>query len=197
MTKTEKERWDEIVSADESVTLRIELARRFLRDYPEAGYAWWALGDALARISQFDEAEAALYQAMRLCPPRSQVFLRTGMGKLYRNKGDDAVSEQWYRRAIEGSPDDAQGYIYLGCLLSLRGRFAEAEQLYRQAIKCSEGCIDEAWYNLGLLLRASGKYAEAIECFEQALQRDPQYKAARLAKRDVEHAMRIVQEEPL
>ena len=69
----------------------------------------------------------------------------------------------------------------------LRSVFA----LYRRAVQCHKGCVDEAWYNLGLVLRALERYDEALECFGRALAIDPQYKDARLAKRDVAKVLRL------
>jgi tetratricopeptide (TPR) repeat protein len=113
------------------------------------------------------------------------------MGNLFRDRGDFVVAEEWYRKAIDHSPDDAQGHIYLGTMLAGLGRLDDAEQVHRKAIACKAGCIDEAYYNLGLVLRARERYAEALECFDRALSIDPQYKVARLAKRDVQNAMRV------
>jgi Flp pilus assembly protein TadD len=110
---------------------------------------------------------------------------------LFREKGDFAVAEQWYRAAIEHSPRDAQGYILLGAMLARLGRLDEAEQTHRQATLCTAGCIDEAYHNLGLVLRAVERFSEALSCFESALRIDPQYKVARIAARDVKRVLRM------
>jgi len=47
-----------------------------------------------------------------------------------------------------------------------------------------------AYHNLGLVLRSLERYEEAAACFDRALKIDPQYKAARLAKRDAQQAVR-------
>lgn len=78
--------------------------------------------------------------------------------------------------------------IYLGLTLALQGRLRDAERVHRSATQCLEGCIDEAFYNLGLVLRAQERYQEAAECFREAIRRDPKYRIARRALRDVELA---------
>ena len=185
-------RWDEVVRADDSRALQIELCKLFLRDYPDHGPTWSVYGRALASLSRFDEAEAAVRRAMELSRPQSLVFRLTDMGQLFRDKGDTAAAERWFRKAIDQEPDRTQGYIYLGAMLARLGRLAEAEEAHRRATLCPKGCVDEAYHNLGLVLRALERYDEALACFESALKIDPQYKAARLAKRDVQRALRLL-----
>src|SRR5688572_559500 len=193
MGESATERWDEIMDAGDSVAFKIEMLKRYVRDFPENGAAWLALGIQLVGVSRFSEGKQALERALGLHPGKKWIRLvECAMGDLFRNQGDAVLAEQWYRKAIEHGPDDAQGYIYLGAMLARLGRLGEAEEIHRRGTSCSEGCVDEAWYNLGLVLRAQERYSEAAECFERALKLDPQYKIARLAKRDVERAMRVV-----
>ncbi len=113
------------------------------------------------------------------------------MGHLHRARGDYKTAAVWYRRAIDKMPDEASGHIYLGGILARSGHLKEAETAHRAAIRCSQGCRDEACLNLGLVLRAQGRYDEAAACFEQALQLDPKYAAARKALRDVRSTLRF------
>ena len=91
-------------------------------------------------------------------------------------------------------PDEASGHIYIGGVLAKSGRLKEAETAHRVAIRCTQGCRDEAYLNLGLVLRAQERYDEAATCFEQALKLDPKYVAARKALRDVRNTMRFSKE---
>ena len=43
-------------------------ARRYLVRYPDHGYAWRLLGEALRALARYNEAEEALTHALRLCP---------------------------------------------------------------------------------------------------------------------------------
>jgi tetratricopeptide (TPR) repeat protein len=191
-----KERWREIMNTDDAPALSVELLKAFLQDCPDHGPAWRRLGRIRADMSRFEEAEQALQTAMDLATPPNLLFVYCDLGTLFRHKGDIGAAEYWFGRAIEKDPDDAQGYILLGGMLARGGRLAEAEQAHRRATACTKGCVDEAHYNLGLVLRAQERYGEAVACFEEALRLDPQYKVARLAKRDVEHAMRLVSAGP-
>ncbi len=139
----------------------------------------------MTRLACYAAAEQALRQAIRFCPAGNLHLLYTALGQVFRGSGDDSQAEAWFRRAIDAAPDDAQGYIYLGGLLASRGRLDEAEEVHRRGTGCSKGCVDEAFLNLGLVLRAQGRLGEAAECLAEAIRRDPEYRDAKIAMRDV------------
>jgi len=191
MSESLVERWEEVRASEDFPACRIELLQAFVEDFPDHAPGWRVLGRTLSEVSRFDEAIDALNRALEMAEQRYRTFVYCDMGDLCRDRGDDASAEQWFRRAIDQEPADAHGYIYLGCMLARLGRLSEAEETHRRATLCKRGCIDEAWHNLGLVLRAQGRYDEAAACFEAALKIDPQYKDARLAKRDVQRAVRL------
>jgi tetratricopeptide (TPR) repeat protein len=147
--------------------------------------AWWWLGSALTDLARYEEAEAALTRAIETSTPEILRISLGSMGDLWNKAGDNDRAETWYRRAIEADPDHATGYIYLGAFLARRGRLEEAEEVHRAATKCTKGCLDEAFLYLGLVLRAQERFEEAAECFREAIHRDPDYRLAKRALRDV------------
>ncbi len=169
--------------------LTIVRARAFLAVFPSYGPAWYHLGQALGRLARYDEAQQALLKAIEYCPTERLCLPYAAMGRLFDESGDDGRATEWYRRAIAAGPDDCQGHIYLGGLLARQGRLTEAEEVHRAGTRCTEGCVDEAFLNLGFVLRAQGRFEEAAECFEEALRRDPNYRDARRALRDVTACM--------
>jgi Flp pilus assembly protein TadD len=185
------ESWDQILELDDSPTYSIELIRRLVAEQPNHGPAWRRLGVMLGRVSRFDEAEAALRKALELAAPQNLVFALCDMGTLARRRGDRAAAELWFRKAIDDSPDDTHGYIYLGSMFARAGRLAEAEAIHRRATLCTSGCVDEAHLNLGFILRACGRYHEALQCIETALELDPEYEAAETARRDILRAIEL------
>lgn len=190
MDESRRERWDEICYAEDSFpAYRIELVKAFLRDFPGSGAAWQMLGVELKRVARFAEAEDALRRGLELSGPSSDLYC--AMGTVFEYRGDHAAAERWFRKAIEHDPDDATGYIFQGSMWAALGRLAEAEETHRRGTACKTGSVDEAHYNLGMVLRGRGRYAEASACFTEALRLDPQYEVARLAKLDVERAMRV------
>ncbi len=148
------------------------------------GTCWLILSSTWRR---YDEAEEATSNALRLCPEERRHFPLCTLGRLDKLRGDYERAAEWFRKAIEAAPTDTQGYIYLGGILALQGRPREAEDVHRKATEtCYEGCLDEAFLNLGFVLRTQERFEEAAECFREAIHRDPGYRAAKKALRDVE-----------
>src|SRR5206468_7291017 len=121
---------------------------------------------------------AALRRALRLCPPERRYVVQAHFGHLYEKKGEFHRAETWFRKAVAGAPREAHWRIFLGGVLAVSGRLKEAEAVFREAARCSGGCIDEAYLNLGLVLRAQRQYKEARACFQKALKISPTYKEA-------------------
>lgn len=169
--------------------LTVLRARAFLAVFPTYGPAWHRLGRALRDIARYEEAEQALLKAIAYCPPQSLWVPYGAMGHLFKASGDYGRATEWFHRVIDTAPDDAGGYIFLGCVLALQGRLTEAEEVHRRATQCAEGCIDEAFLNLGFVLRAQERFAEAAKCFEEAIRRDPDDRDAKRALRDVTACM--------
>ncbi len=186
-----KQRWQEIVRAENLPATEIKLLEWFVRDYPRSAGAWHRLGRRLTDVSRFREAERALRRSLRYGPHEMHLFVFCSMGVMFGHRGNDAAAERWFQKAISHSPDDTQGYIYLGGMLARLGRLDEAEEVHRKGTHCKTGCIDEAFLNLGYVLRAKERYAEAFGCFDRAMALDPKYKAARVARRDVGRVLKL------
>ena len=169
--------------------LTVLRARAFLAVFPTYGPAWHRLGKALSNIARYEEAEQALLKAIEYCPPEILWAPYGAMGHLFKASGDYGRAAEWFRRVIETDPDDAGGYIFLGAVLALQGRLAEAEEVHRRATQCAGGYLDEAFLNLGFVLRAQERFTEAAECFEEAISRDPDDRDAKRALRDVTACM--------
>jgi len=119
------------------------------------------------------------------CPENKLHIPYTQLGYLYEAKGEAEKAIEWFKKCIMLKPQDADYHSNIGHILAKQGKFKEAEECYRTAIECPDGCIDEAYLNLGYVLRAQERFTEAQECFEKALELDPEYKTAQLALKDV------------
>ena len=73
--------------------------------------------------------------------------------------------------------------------MARKGDLNAAEACQRNATKCPEGPIDEAYLNLGYDLRARERYAEALESFNKALEITPDYEEALVGRADMEKAI--------
>jgi tetratricopeptide (TPR) repeat protein len=85
---------------------------------------------------------------------------------------DPESALQAYERAISADPSHLDARLNLGRLLHERGRLAEAERVYREAMTA---CGDEPalLYNLGVLLDDMDRKPEAIEAYETAVRGNP------------------------
>jgi tetratricopeptide (TPR) repeat protein len=185
--QSRKERYaavNEAADADDHA-LAILRARRFVADFPDASFVWFLLGEALVALARYEEADVALAKAAETCAPKSLRVVYSRWGQRFDSSGDYEAAKGWYRKLIEDSPHDTMGYILLGSVLAKQGRLREAEDTHRAGTRCAEGDVDEAYLNLGYVLRAQERFAEAAECFREALRRDPDYRHAKDALKDV------------
>ena len=87
-------------------------------------------------------------------------------------KEDTEAALAAYEQAIAADPALLDAHINLGRLLHEAGRFAKAEQVYRDAVRTC-GSDPVLLYNLGVLLDDMERKAEAMEAYEAALRADP------------------------
>ncbi len=165
------------------------LARMLLARHPNDAQTLVRLGHVLSELANYDEAESVLLKALEYCDESRQAIVYGKLGHLFMFRGEYHIAAEWYQKAVEAAPLDATGYIYLGSTLARQGRLSAAEIVHRKATACTEGCIDEAYYNLGLVLRGQGRLEESRDCFESALQLDSNYQEAREALEDVTAAI--------
>ena len=162
------------------------------RDYLP-GLLYYA--NALVALGRYGEAREVLTKAMQHPRQDKMYSLFQQMGNMCEEMGDLGSSVQWFVKAIDLRPDDADGYIGAGAILARQGRLEEAEQYHRKATVCAQGCIDEAFLNLGFVLRAQEQFAEAQKCFEKALELDAGYDKARIGLNDVRAAFAYLESE--
>ncbi|HEY0322195.1 MAG TPA: tetratricopeptide repeat protein, partial [Pyrinomonadaceae bacterium] len=162
--KTRKQRFRELQAAvNQGLNASIiEMAQDYLRDFPKHGVVWLDYGNALADFAKYKEARSAFLKAIKYMPSHHLSFPYSYMGHLYESQGNYHRAAEWYRKASEANPKTSDHLIFLGATLSKMGKLSEAERCFRKAIKCKEGVIDEAYYNLGIILGGRGKYKEAL-----------------------------------
>jgi tetratricopeptide (TPR) repeat protein len=102
-------------------------------------------------------------------PTSAQGWFDRGVA-LEREDAEAAINA--YERAIAANPSLLDARINLGRLLHEAGRFAEAERVYREAMRAC-GRDPVLLYNLGVLLDDMERKAEAMQAYEAALCGDP------------------------
>lgn len=188
-----KNSFSQICLADDrgQMAVVIELCKKHLQTFPNHGPAWLRYGMALVALARYPEAEKAIRRALKLCNKENLSYPYLQMGNLLEARGDYKRAAIWYKKAANQKSYDATFHIYLGhnafkCRLP-----NQSEKHYQRALKCSEGPLEEAWFNLGGILLGKGKYADAIKCYENALQIDPKYKIAKDRLEDAKLALLI------
>jgi uncharacterized protein (TIGR02145 family) len=81
------------------------------------------------------------------------------------------------RVLAQASPLDAEGYFNLGVDHAEAGRYQEAIEAFKQAIKLKPDDA-EAYNNLGFAYNKLGRLQEAIEAYKQAIKLKPDYAEA-------------------
>ena len=168
----------------DSIACQIHLANLYTELYPSDMYGWVVLADGLGGVSSFEKASRALQKARRLCPDNVRSFIYTRIGRFYREKGDHARAEKWYRKAVN-EEQSQENLVFLGACLAKQGKYSEARTFHSEAVTFSPESADEAFFNLGLIHRAEENYVEALRFFQKAIQIDTDYDEAKTAEKDI------------
>ena len=111
-------------------------AARLWRDVtvarPADPQAWAALGEALSRIGQPDDAVSALARAQQLNPRARGLAVNLGRAQLQRGNGPAAAAA--FEAAVAEAPKDPAGWTGLGIARDLMGEHAAAREAYARAL---------------------------------------------------------------
>ena len=115
----------------ESPGEQLALYRRYVALQPRDAWGWMAQGDALGRLTRYDEALAAYDRAAAIAPDERDVAI--GRARLYQraDRPSDAAAEltRWTARHA----DDAEGWDLLGRASLRSGRPQRAERAFARA----------------------------------------------------------------
>lgn len=137
------------------------LFRRAIAARP--GYATahqWLAMNCLVPGRRFDEARAALDQALRYDPLNPSI--RVSQGLVEHFAGNGAAAVETCRRAIEADPGFGMARYFLGRALSAMGRYAEAIAAFGRAAELT-GASPEIAGSLGHALARLGRSGQAVE----------------------------------
>jgi len=183
---------DELSRADEAghVALTRHLCEQVLADEPSHGPTLIRYAACLVDLSLYEGAAAVLDRAEQVVPLERQQLVLAQRGHLLHAMGDHAGAEMSFVFAHEHDPNDATYLIYAGSAAFSRGDISGAESFARKALECSEGCLDEAYFNLGGYLLAQKKYDEARRCYVRAIEIDPDYEIAKSRLDDLDRLLK-------
>ncbi|MDZ7703925.1 MAG: protein kinase [Trueperaceae bacterium] len=141
----------------------------------EAPQVWLELAQLLDRIGRWDEAEQYYEQAAEAEPTQAKAL--HGLGKLAQKRGDLQTSRELLEQAIGLEPDNLAAYSDLCRVVSLQGRFGEAEEIANKALLIalksggSGVTIAKVQADLGWIAHKKGDQAKAKEWLESAIGR--------------------------
>jgi tetratricopeptide (TPR) repeat protein len=95
----------------------------------------------------------------------------------YARNQDYWSEERIWQDTIEKRPTNPRAHLNYGVILSTAGRFPEAEQHLREAVRLKDTSA-AAHANLGSVLCSVGRLDEGVPQLERALALDPEYTAA-------------------
>lgn len=107
----------------------MERSKTLVSEFPGLSITWLTYGRVLRAVSRVIEAQTALERAVEVDDGRSSWRISLEMGDLFRQRGENVLAESWYRRAINVSPNETAGFIFLGALLAVQGRLTEAARI--------------------------------------------------------------------
>jgi tetratricopeptide (TPR) repeat protein len=134
--------------------------------------------DALLELDRTSEAREAFKLALRILPVSRHRRIFDALAALELHADRYVAAEEYCHQAIALAPDHASAHIYLGIVYENTDRSAEAEAEFTRGTACTDGAIDEAWYNLGRVQSMRGRTLEAAISFRRALAIDPEYELA-------------------
>lgn len=130
------------------------------------------------RLGRYDEAKAALEQAVQLNPREAAYFV--ALGAVWLKKPDLFAAEQAFRKALQLHADNPQGHMYLGYTLLKQKRYGEARAHLEKSLKADMG-IPEPLYYTGLIAQEQNEDGRAVEIFERVIRQFPAFANAHMA----------------
>jgi Flp pilus assembly protein TadD len=129
-----------------------------------------ALGFALQRSGQLDEAAAHFEKALQIRPDDQVSQLYMGIARFYQGRVPEAIEHA--QAAIRLRPDSAKAHNLLGMALANQNRNDAALDEMRRASELAPKDA-EIRNGLGTVLARLGRVPEAVEEFHEALRLDP------------------------
>ncbi|HEY5718851.1 MAG TPA: type IV pilus biogenesis/stability protein PilW [Gammaproteobacteria bacterium] len=144
---------------------------------PEAAQPNALLG--IEFIKQGDNAQALYHLKRALVHDPQLVLAHNAIGVLYERLEEYELAEKHFRTAAQLAPSDSDALNNYGRLLCNRGRYAEAEQRFQQALQNPVYRTPQNTFtNLGLCALKAGDSGKAEHYFRQALGKAPRFPPA-------------------
>ncbi len=133
-------------------------------------FAHKALGDALLKEGQIDEAIRQFQEAIRLKPDDADIHYNLGNALLKKDQTDEAIRQ--FHEVVRLKPDDADAHNNLGNAFLKQGQIDEAIRQFQEVIHLKPDDA-EAHNNLATALGRNGQIDEGINQFQEAVRLNP------------------------
>ena len=168
----------------------VETYRAVLAIDPGFAMAHAGLGDALFRLERHEEAIASLERSLELhSVPPTAVARLVLLGNASRALDRPEAATEYFARAIELDPRNADAIDHLAMMQFTAKRYDEALALYRRMLEIRPGSA-QTHANIGATLYYLGRRKEALRSFEQALSLDPELATARTGLERLKRSLR-------
>jgi serine/threonine-protein kinase len=139
---------------------------------------WWRYDSSPARAAlQREEAETAL----RLAPDLPQAHLAMGLVHYYGRRDYRRALDE-FAIALEGLPNDAETWSYIGAVHRRLGNWKEAIATFEKAIRLDPRDANLFYNSGGMAYFIVHRYPEAVRAFDQALRLAPDLYVAAVRK---------------
>jgi len=141
-------------------------------------------GQLLMQEKRYVEAAGMFEQALPLAKDKNVPVLLSRLGDAYaraaRVEGNrdtriqhEEKSLDYYTKAIQADPNNANLHEALGSLYSDTGKTEEAQQEYQKAIELNPTGAASYYYNMGVVFVNKGKMDEAAAALKKCTELDP------------------------
>jgi tetratricopeptide (TPR) repeat protein len=142
------------------------LARKYVSQEDASADGHYLLGFILSHEGKAKESLAEYTRAAQLRPPSANDFKVVAVD--YVRLGDFLDADQWFTKALEMNPSDADGWYYLGRTKYNENRFSEAIDAFHTCLKLDVHNV-KAEDNLGLSYEGLNQIEEATQAFRTAI----------------------------
>jgi tetratricopeptide (TPR) repeat protein len=146
------------------------LWRTTIAQRPDNARAHYALGDALRKAGQREQALAEFEQAVRLDP--ADPYYRIYPGKLELELGRPVAARAHFEEALRLRPDWSLAHENLGMARLESGELDSAGSAFERALELAPDNLD-AGRGLGMTRARQGRTREALSIFERVLSARP------------------------
>lgn len=132
-------------------------------------------GNALREQKNYAEAAAMFEQAIPLAKDKNQLAILSLTADSYDKARQFDKAADYYQKAIQANPSDANLHNGLGSVYAEQGKTAEAQQEFQKSAELDPAHASRAYFNLGAIMYNSGKMDEAVSAFKKATEADPNF----------------------